>query len=77
MKPNANKSAYPTPLYESGCGTIYPDNGMTKREAFAMAAMRGMLANPSFDGTLDALEAIATDSVTAADLTLAALEPEA
>jgi len=45
--------------------------GMTKREAFAMAAMQGYLGNSNFRGTQSAL---AKASIESADALLAELE---
>ena len=51
---NGNESAYPVipPTDSSGVGSAggypYPSAGLTKREAFAMAAMQGYCANQEY-----------------------------
>jgi hypothetical protein len=47
--------------------------GMTKREAFAMAAMQGLLSNP-YHARID--DDVMRDAVSAADMLLAALEAQ-
>jgi phage gp16-like protein len=60
--------AVPKPLVEK---TSTVSHTLTKREAFAMAAMQGLLSNPHHARTNDA---VMRDAVSAADLLLAALE---
>lgn len=56
----------------------YAENGLTKREAFAMAAMQGMLAgNATYNGKSDDRGALARDAVAHADALLAALRGDA
>lgn len=51
--------------------------GMTKREAFAMAAMQGILANRAYDPPRrNKLAGMAEDAVSAADALLAELAKE-
>ena len=55
-----------------GCGLLI---GLTKREAFAMAAMQGMSSHPDFYGqSNDFAKNIAKDSVNFADALLAELD---
>jgi hypothetical protein len=49
-------------------------SGLTKREAFAMAAMQGFLAGDGFEFLAKSEETIAMWSVSMADALLAALE---
>ena len=50
-------------------------NGLTKREAFAMAAMQGILANRQYEPPRrNRIEGMAEDAVYAADALLAELE---
>jgi hypothetical protein len=57
IKTNGDTPSNPT-IYmnqESGSGELYSENeGLTKREAFAMAAMQGILSH-SFCGDVDEL----------------------
>jgi len=48
--------------------------GLTKREAFAMAAMQGMLANPYLMEILSDVDGIAKDAVEYADSLLKELD---
>jgi hypothetical protein len=49
MTENGNKPAYPKiktfKNFQQGETTVDSSNGMTKREAFALAAMQGMLSS--------------------------------
>jgi len=61
---NGNTAAYPT--------TPERDNlGLTKREAFTMAAMQGMLSNPTY--VYDGFKALAELSIEAAEAQLSQL----
>lgn len=73
---NADLPANPTQYQDSCNGELYSDNtGMTKREAFAMAAMQGMSSHPDFYGnSKDFAEVISASSVLLADALLAELE---
>jgi hypothetical protein len=64
---NGDKPAAPVPLEAW--------NGLTKREAFAKAAMQGLLANSQLAKDITDL-ALATSARNFADATLAALEAE-
>lgn len=76
LRENGGKSAYPTPRYESGVGTIFPDSGLTKREAFAMAARQGLLSGATrWPDDRDHPE-LARRSALAADAMLAELAKE-
>ena len=56
------------------CGINKPLTGLTKREAFAMAAMQGMSSDPEFYGqSVDFAKNIAVDCVKLADALLAEL----
>lgn len=75
------QSAYPVmpPQDSSGAGSAggypFPMEGMTKREAFAMAAMQALLASGKFETRGDDVFA---EAVYCADQQLAALaEPQA
>lgn len=75
---NSDSPANPTQYmdYSNGSGELYCDNnGLTKREAFAMAAMQGLLANgipdsKSFVVPQDEYEMLAAASVLQADALL-------
>lgn len=66
-KPFDGGPAYPV-IAENGLGHI--SDGMSKREAFAMAAMQGMIGS----GTVFGLDKVATVSVVMADALIAELE---
>lgn len=65
---NGKMPAMPLPL---GSETVVGQQGLTKREMFAMAAMQGLLADPSSQ-----IESSAHAAVIAADLLLRALDGE-
>ena len=60
---------------KGGSSSYNPEcQGLTKREAFAMAAMQGMSSNPEFYGqSVDFAKNIAVDCVKFADALLAEL----
>ena len=64
---NPNDSAFPIDFDRA----ISPEFGLTKREAFAMAAMQGILAGPDIT-----CGAVASEAVTFADYLIAALNKE-
>lgn len=75
MKIDPNAPAYPQPLIKADNGSIYRSEevyefsgGMTIRDAFAMAAMQGLLANDQTPGS-----EIARDAVDQADALIARL----
>jgi len=68
---NSNECAYPVLETEIGIN-FHP--GLTKREAFAMAAMQGMSSDPEFYGqSVEFAKNIAVDCVKLADALLAEL----
>ena len=80
---NSDTPANPTTYMDqtNGCGELYSDNaGLTKREAFAMAAMQGLLASKYYgefcdkSGVINETDAIALVSVNHADALLKQLE---
>ena len=73
-----NMPAYPTP----GQDCVYASDGLTKREAFAMAAMQGLCMNQEWvenalkQSTLDAGALVAKGSVDVADRLIEELAKE-
>jgi hypothetical protein len=69
---NSNECAYPVLETEIG---INFHTGLTKREAFAMAAMQGMLANTDFEKIIEKFGyTVSYHSVSIADALLKELE---
>lgn len=54
---NADMPAMPLPL---GSETVVGQQGLTKREMFAMTAMQGLLSNPSM---IDAITNVSVDFI--------------
>lgn len=72
MMKNGDMPAIPCqPLGQDGLPSWEMAHGLTKREMFAMAAMQGLLADPSSQ-----IESSAHTAVIAADLLLRALDGE-
>lgn len=71
-----NDPAYPTLLYDDNSGRPTGHRlGLTKREMFAMAAMQGIMGNPSANPTGEVhFHNIAEDAVKIADELLKQLE---
>lgn len=74
----ANDPAYPheEERYHQGNPYKHCNPGMTKREAFAMAAMQGYLASYAGHDVLINPPGIANDSVVMADALIASLNKE-
>lgn len=79
MKTYANDSAHPYAYEEEvgdhGFKQLQADRGLTKREAFAMAAMQGYLASYPSDSSPNAVN-VAKYSVEYADALIEALNKE-
>lgn len=72
-----NEPAYPATLEHPSGGFMYPHPGMTKREAFAMAAMQGIITGRVTRGDIEGdydEEGVAVGALAMADALLAALE---
>lgn len=75
-KENGAGSAHPQLIQDFNMGVAHPatEGGLTKREAFAMAALQGALANSAAGGFVT--DKIAGIAVQAADRLLAELAKE-
>jgi len=66
---NSNEPAMPTEFYRDASRL-----GLTKREAFTMAALQGMLGNSGIIDKFGGIGAVARKAVEAADIALSILE---
>jgi len=77
MNNNGEELAYPHTENDTYQGVEITNNhfGFTKREAFAMAAMQGLLAaNATYNGKTDDNESLSRNAIQVADALLAELE---